>query len=344
MSTKGIAKELALRALKRLLVTCCFVGGCAQVMANDTGATATSEGRSYGAQPESTDTGRRAPAMARIQQQGQLNVAMKNLHHTAPNAAGIVGLAPFLVQPVNGECSVCNNGSKAKLYNNEVCGFDVEVAYLAAQKLGVSLNIDTTPNTYDGVIDYLSWAKADIAISTLSSTLRRAQYVAFSEPYLELGQTLLVNRLAMEGLDLTRAHIVAGMPRGVQRGVKLPALTIAVEGGSSYAEFADDLFRGHNILAYDDLLKAMIDLIDGKQVFAIYADNMQIMQLLSDNKKAGLFLKVVDLRRADNISMAVSYDTPSLLNWSNLFLREIKMNGELAALKYKCGLGGKSYE
>ena len=303
---------------------------CSMVSANsDTG---TNESSDRGAIVAVAKGGLRAPAMARIAQQGSVRVAMKSLHNATANSAGVIGVAPFLVKSHGDQCSVCNAGSAAKIYDGKVCGFDVEVAYLLAEKLDTNLIIDLSQHKYDHVVDLISWGDADLAVSTLSSTLRRAQYVAFSDPYLELSQTLLVNRLAMEKLDLTQAAIVAGMPRIKSSNKSIPALTIAVEGGSSYAEFADDLF-----IAMDALIK-------GDEVFAIYADNMQIMQLLNDNKKAGLFLKMVNLQRPDNISIATNYNDSSLLNWINLFLREIKMDGELTALKQKCGLSGGLYE
>lgn len=315
---------------------------CSMVSANsDTG---TNESSDRGAFAAVAKGGLRAPAMARIVQQGSVRVAMKSLHNATANSAGVIGVAPFLVKSHGDKCSVCNAGSAAKIYDGKVCGFDVEVAYLLAEKLDTNLIIDLSQHKYDHVVDLISWGDADLAVSTLSSTLRRAQYVAFSDPYLELSQTLLVNRLAMEKLDLTQAAIVAGIPRIKPNNKSIPALTIAVEGGSSYAEFAGDLFKGHGIRRYDDLLIAMDALIKGDEVFAIYADNMQIMQLLNDNKKAGLFLKMVNLQRPDNISIATNYNDSSLLNWINLFLREIKMDGELTALKQKCGLSGGLYE
>lgn len=293
------------------------------------------------------ENGRMAPAIERIKNQGYLTVAMKGSGNTSAPTPADFNVPPFLVLANKGKCPVCNMGGTAQVYQDAVCGFDVEVAHLMAKKLELSLKLDLSRSDYDDVVAHISNGEADIAISTLSRTLGRTQYVAFTEAYLELDQTLLVNRRMMKTLGLTRDDLIKGVPRGNASHSKendpsesTRPLTIAVEEKSSYVEFAHDLFKGHEIKLYPSTKHALKDLMSGSEVFAIHADNTAVAQLLTDTRKAGLYLSRVNLQRPDVIVMAGNYRDVSLLSWANMFLRDIKASGELDAIKKQCGLMG----
>lgn len=292
------------------------------------------------ASPADIPTGQRADAMARIKSANELHVTMKKLEEATDTQPAESGVAPFLVRAPGGECGVCDNGGQPIVYEGAFCGFDIEVAHLFAKKVGAKLKITFDEEGYDDVVGLISKQKADIAISTLSSTLRRAQYVAFTDSYLELNQTLLVNRSMMEKMEISRRDLLQGISERNEEGnALLNQVVIGVEEKSSYADFASDLFKGHTVTPYSGLEEAMKDLLAGK-IFAINADNVEIAQLLRENAKAGLFLSSVNLQRPDEIRMAVNYSDVSLLNWANLFLRQVSANGELEAIKQQCGLGG----
>ena len=61
--------------------------------------------------------------------------------------------------------------------------------------LGVECEFNRSPKTFNMIIDTVVNHEADIGISVISATLKRAQRVRFANPYLILHPTLVMNRL-----------------------------------------------------------------------------------------------------------------------------------------------------
>ncbi|HNT78314.1 MAG TPA: ABC transporter substrate-binding protein [Anaerolineae bacterium] len=103
-------------------------------------------------------------AITRIQESGVLRVAMDP------------SLAPFEF--------VDSAGNPA--------GFDVDLARQIGERLGVDVHFVTTG--YDGLYDTLTVGNADIIISALYPDPNRTQSFAFSPPYLQAGEILVVRQ------------------------------------------------------------------------------------------------------------------------------------------------------
>ena len=71
-----------------------------------------------------------------------------------------------------------------------IIGFDVDMAKLIAHKLGVKLTLVNTQ--WDGIIPALLTAKFDILMSGMTITDERAQQVDFSDPYIVIGQSIIM--------------------------------------------------------------------------------------------------------------------------------------------------------
>ncbi len=71
-----------------------------------------------------------------------------------------------------------------------IVGLDADIAQLLADHLGVELQFVTT--TYDGLYDALTTGRADIIISALYPDPTRTQDFAFSYPYFNAGEMLVV--------------------------------------------------------------------------------------------------------------------------------------------------------
>src|SRR5262245_39891676 len=83
----------------------------------------------------------------------------------------------------------------------QLTGYDIALARDIAKHLGVKIIFNREATTVDDLIDQVATGQADIAISFLSRTLHRAMKVNFTEPYLQVKKTLLVNRLQIAQLD-----------------------------------------------------------------------------------------------------------------------------------------------
>jgi polar amino acid transport system substrate-binding protein len=72
----------------------------------------------------------------------------------------------------------------------EIIGFDVDVARHMAKAMGVRLELVSTP--WDGIIPALITNKFDIIISGMTLTQERNLRVNYAEPYIVVGQTVLI--------------------------------------------------------------------------------------------------------------------------------------------------------
>lgn len=71
-----------------------------------------------------------------------------------------------------------------------IIGFDVDMAKLMARKLGVKLTLVNTQ--WDGIIPALLTSKFDILMSGMTITEERAKQVDFSDAYIVIGQSILI--------------------------------------------------------------------------------------------------------------------------------------------------------
>lgn len=76
----------------------------------------------------------------------------------------------------------------------EITGFEADLARDIGKKIGVPVEFIRTAETYDEVIDIVAQKKADIAVSFLSSDVRRAKKVLFSKPYVKQNHKFFFNR------------------------------------------------------------------------------------------------------------------------------------------------------
>jgi polar amino acid transport system substrate-binding protein len=74
----------------------------------------------------------------------------------------------------------------------EIIGFDVDMAKRMAKALGVKLELVST--AWDGIIPSLVTNKFDIIMSGMTITEERAKTVDFANPYIIIGQTVLVRK------------------------------------------------------------------------------------------------------------------------------------------------------
>ncbi len=73
-----------------------------------------------------------------------------------------------------------------------IVGFDIDIAKEIAKAMGVKLKIINT--AFDGIIPALTTKKFDIIISGMTITQERNLKINFSDPYMIVGQTILLNK------------------------------------------------------------------------------------------------------------------------------------------------------
>jgi polar amino acid transport system substrate-binding protein len=166
------------------------------------------------------------------------------------SAAATLASEARLVTP--GKLTVCSDIPYAPFEFNQgdrLTGFDVELIRGVAQQLGLGAEFKATP--FDTIIPALAAGNCDLVASATTITDERKQKIAFSQPYFDADQSLLIR-----AADATKYKALAdlkGRKIGVQSGTT--GETYAKKNapqGATVKDFpgAEDLF---NALTANDI-------------------------------------------------------------------------------------------
>ncbi|MGB3512070.1 MAG: transporter substrate-binding domain-containing protein [Microcoleaceae cyanobacterium] len=225
-----------------------------------------------------------SPDIQRILDRGQLIVVMTEYDN-----------APFFVENERGK----------------LAGLDITIAKDLAQGLGVKLEINRSAKTFNDVVEVVAQGQADLAISKLSQTLKRAKIISFSHPYLTMRQSLLLNRI-----QLTKA----AKNKDTVEFLREFEGKIGVINGSSYEGFAKQKFPKATIVKYpswEDVVKGAIK----GDILAAYRDELEVKKIILNQPNVALNFKTVALKDTqDPIAIAVPWSSNHLLEFVNLYL------------------------
>jgi ABC-type amino acid transport substrate-binding protein len=206
-------------------------------------------------------------------------------------------------------------------------GIDPKLAQDIAEKLGVAVSFNRQPQTFDAVIDTVARGEADIAISLLSDTLNRALQVNFSDEYVVLRQTLLINRL-----QLAERFPQAQSNEAVATQLNQQGLKIGVIEGTSYVDFLKADYPLATLVLYTDFATMIRD-VEAGELFALLYDELEVLNWRYDHPDIGLRLKTILLGdRKDTIAIAVNRQDQDLRTWLNLYLTKLRNDGSLDRL------------
>ncbi|KAB8044241.1 substrate-binding periplasmic protein [Janthinobacterium aquaticum] len=215
-----------------------------------------------------------APDIARIVNQGELVVAMLG-----------IDTPPFF-----------------SLKNGKLAGTDVDLALRIGKELGVPVRFDRSAQTFDGVAETVAIGQADMGISRMARTLKRAQIVHFSDVYMRLGHALLINRMRF-------AEMAGDQP--LPQVIRNFSGRLGVIGNSAWVEFGQRNFPQAKLVSYPtwaDVIKA----VKQGEVVAAYRDELEVMQILRADPGLALSLRTVtfdDLDSSQRIMVGIGDDT-----------------------------------
>lgn len=201
--------------------------------------------------------------------------------------------------------------------NNDIVGFDIDVAKVVAQKLGVEFVAQ--PIAWDSKELELSSGNIDCIWNGLSITDERQASMAMTFPYLNNQMIFYVK----EGSGIASLEDLAGKVVAVQNGSY--AEELLADDADLTATFAD-------VLGYDDYLTALMDLQAGG------CDAVLVDQVVGEYKIAGM--GATDLVAAvvladDNYGIAFRKEDVALKDKVEEILKEMKADGSLAAISEK---------
>lgn len=196
-------------------------------------------------------------------------------------------------------------------------GSEADIALDIGKKMGVAIEFIRTANTYDGVVDIVARKDADLAVSFLSSDVRRAKLVYFSRPYVQQGGQIFYNRASFAGLRRKLGIDTIGQ---LAKTEVAGTLDVGVLEGSVYAGLLERDMPQLSIKTFSSLPEIVTAVKAGK-IFAGLHGEIQIEYYMRRNPETAIYVAVEpETRHPSDISIAVRPDAPNLLRWIDVYL------------------------
>jgi polar amino acid transport system substrate-binding protein len=208
--------------------------------------------------------------------------------------------------------------------DGKIVGYDVELAELLCKPLGVKPNfIDTA---WAGVIPSLYAKKFDVIMSSMSYTKERLERVAFSIPYAEASQALLVRAADADKIksvaDLNGRVLAVKLGSPGQILQEKMAASLKSSGGAGFKE----------VRTFDDHPSAYVALAQNR-VDGVLNTLATLAMVLKDAPGKYAIVKGMG---ADNwAGIAARKEDTEIVQYLNTELRRLKADGSLYKLQEK---------
>jgi cyclohexadienyl dehydratase len=200
----------------------------------------------------------------------------------------------------------------------ELEGFDMDALATLGPALGVK--IEYVKMTFGSMLGDLAADKFDIAMSGMGRTFDRARVAAFSKPYMRYGKLMMIRRT-----DKDRFKSLADLDQ--------PGLKIAYNKGGLNETFAKSMFKQATPIAFDSNALATADLLAGK-VDAQVADSTAAIYTARQDTR----IVAMDPSNVFNpvyVAILLHREDQTLLNYINIWIDQIGMDGTLAKIRTK---------
>jgi len=192
----------------------------------------------------------------------------------------------------------------------EIIGFDVDVANRMAKALGVKLELVST--AWDGIIPALMTDKFDVLMSGMTITDERKQSIDFANPYIVIGQTILLRQ------DL------AGKVKSY-KDLNDPKFKIASKLGTTGEFAAKEKIAKAQYFSYETEQEAVMEVVNGKVDAFIYDGPYNVVAFAERGQGKLVFL---DQPFTDEpLGWGVRKGNPKFVAWLNEFLVQSKQDG-----------------
>lgn len=199
----------------------------------------------------------------------------------------------------------------------EPIGFEVDIARMAAQELGVELELKDME--FSGLIPALQGGKIDMIISGMTRTLTRSKAVTFTQPYFETGLCVLLSK--------QRAEKVQDV-----KDLNAPDRIIAVKLGTTGDLITGKLFPKAQVNRYKDETACVREVVTGRADAFLY-DQLSISKHHKENPETTR--AILKPFTYEPFAIAIRKGDSDFLGWLNLYLDTIKADGRYQELYEK---------
>jgi cyclohexadienyl dehydratase len=197
-------------------------------------------------------------------------------------------------------------------------GFDVDALATLGPALGVK--IDYVKMTFGSMLADLAADKFDVAMSGMGRTLDRARVATFSKPYMRYGKLMMIR-----SADGERFKTLADLDHS--------GIRIAYNKGGLNDRFANTIFKQATPVGFDSNELATADLVAGKVDAQVSDSTAAIYMARQDPRLAAM--SPDNVFNPVYVAMLLRRDDQTLLNYVNIWIDQIEMDGTLTKIRTK---------
>lgn len=194
--------------------------------------------------------------------------------------------------------------------SGELVGFDIDVAKEMAKAMGVKVAFVNT--AWDGIIPALVTEKFDIIISGMTVTQERNLKINFADPYIVIGQTILLNK-KHEGKVTS------------YKDLNDSQYTVTSKLGTTGEQAIKRLMPKANYKSFEVQAEAALEVVNGNADAFVY--DLPICVTFMAQHGADKLVFLDEPFTYEPLAWAVRKGDPDFLNWLNNFLRQLKNDG-----------------
>lgn len=196
----------------------------------------------------------------------------------------------------------------------QIIGYDIELATKIAQELGVQLRIDRHYKSFNDVAVAVAEGRADIAISKLSVTTKRAQFLNYTQPYISLRMALMINRMQESRYGSDKNNPLYAVQR--------PKVKIGVLGNSAFEAHGIKEFPQAEIVPFENQETLFNAVLNG-DVLAVLYEEYEIGKFMRKRPDMAIYCHSVFIPgKTDDIAIAVSGRSTTLLGFLTTYMRK----------------------
>jgi polar amino acid transport system substrate-binding protein len=189
-------------------------------------------------------------------------------------------------------------------------GFDIDMAKEMAKAMGVRFVPVNT--AWDGIIPALITKKFDIIMSGMTVTQERNLKINFADPYIIVGQTILLNK----------KH--AGQVKSY-KDLNDPKYIVTSKLGTTGEQAVKRLIPKCTYKSFETEPEAALEVVNGKADAFVY--DLPYCVIFNAEQGAGKLVFIDKPFTYEPLAWAIRKGDPDFMNWLNNFLRQMKNDG-----------------
>jgi len=189
-------------------------------------------------------------------------------------------------------------------------GFDIDMAKEMAKAMGVKFVPVNT--AWDGIIPALITKKFDIIISGMTATQERNLKINFADPYIIVGQTILLNP---KHKGKVKSY----------KDLNNPKYTLTSKLGTTGEQAIKRLIPRATYKSFEVESEAALEVLNGKADATVY--DLPFCATFMAQQGKGKLIFLDEPFTFEPLAWAIRKGDPDFMNWLNNFLRQVKNDG-----------------